>query len=154
MVDWGEFRAGVTETRRYLLSHHEPEEWYRCHCPEVRGRRVRICARCSGIYPGIAAGLLGYLFGPPLLASMAVVAAFPLPALVDWALTSFTDRRGYNAVRTATGALLGYAYGLGLALLLGEWNLAVVGVGVAYGVAAAVLLFYHRTGRSAPAVRP
>ena len=58
MVDAEEFREGVAETRRYLLSHHEPEEFDRCYAPSVRGRRVHLCARCCGVYPGIAAGLL------------------------------------------------------------------------------------------------
>lgn len=146
MVDWAEFREGVTETRGYLLSHHEPHEWYRCYRPVILGRRVRLCARCSGIYPGIVAGVLAYLSGPPSLVSIALVATLPLPALVDWLLTTFTARRGYNAVRTATGLSLGFAYGLGLGLLLGDGDPRVVLVGLAYGVAAAGLLYCHRMG--------
>jgi uncharacterized membrane protein len=147
MVDWSEFRAGLAETRGYLLAHHEPDEWDRCHQPTVLGRRVRLCARCSGVYPGIAAGLLTYVLGPPALASFAVVATLPLPALVDWTVTSFTSRRGYNVVRTATGLLLGYSYGLGLGSVFGDLNPRVILVGIGYAVVAAALLYYHRTGR-------
>lgn len=146
MADRDEFRSGLRETRRYLLSHHEPGEWYRCYQPVVLGRRVRLCARCSGIYPGIAAGLLAYALGPPSLASIVIVASLPLPALVDWTLTTFTQRRGYNPVRTATGLLLGYAYGIGFGLLLGDLDLRVVLVGVGYAVAATALLYCQRTG--------
>lgn len=148
MVDWSEFRAGLAETRGYLLAHHEPDEWYRCHQLVVLGRRVRLCARCSGIYPGIAFGILVYVFGPPVLTSIAIVATLPLPALVDWTVTSFTSRRGYNAVRTATGLGLGYAYGLGLGLVVGDLDPWVILVGAGYAVVAAALLYYQRTVRT------
>ncbi len=61
-----EVRAGLAETRRYLLSHHKPEEWNRCHAVGIPGRKrpLRLCARCSGIYPGIA---LGVAYGMGLL---------------------------------------------------------------------------------------
>lgn len=140
MVDWVELRGGLRETRRYLLAHHEPSEWYRCYAPTVFGRRLHVCARCAGIYPGIAAGLLAYTVGPAWLVDIALVALLPLPALVDWALTSFTERRGYNPVRTVTGGLLGYGYGLGLILFFLGGDMRVPVVGVAYAVLAGALL--------------
>ena len=143
MVDAGEFREGVAETRRYLLSHHEPEEFDRCYAPAVRGRRVRLCARCSGVYPGIAAGLLAVAVGPPALTRVGLVALLPLAALVEWSVTAFTAREGTNVGRTATGALLGYGYGLGLRLLVGG-DLRVLAVGAVYGLAALGLLARHR----------
>lgn len=144
MVDWQAVRAGLAETRRYLLSHHEPAEHYRCYAPVVFGRRVRLCARCSGVYPGILAGLLAVLVGPAALSRFAVVAVLPLPALLEWAATAFTDRRGWNGVRTATGALLGYGYAIGLGRLFLAGDLRVLAVGVGYGLAAAGLLARHR----------
>lgn len=142
-VDRAELREGLAETRRYLFSHHVPEERYRCYAPVVFGRRVHLCARCSGVYPGIVAGLLAPLVAPAPFTTLLVAAVLPLPALVDWALTSLTGRRGYNAVRTATGALLGYGYGLGLRhLLAGDWTVLIVGVG--YAVAAGLLVVADR----------
>ena len=44
-----------------------------------------------------------------------VVALAPVPAMVDWAVTTLGDRRGTNAGRTLTGGLLGVGYGVGLA---------------------------------------
>lgn len=140
MVDWTELRAGLHETRRYLLAHHEPSEWYRCYAPTVFGQRLHICARCVGIYPGIAAGLVAYAFGPVWLLDVAFVALLPLPALGDWVLTSFTDRRGYNPVRTITGGLLGYGYGLGLLLFFLGGDMRVLVIGIVYAVLAGVLL--------------
>lgn len=101
---------------------------------------MHVCARCLGIYPGIAAGVLASLAAPAAFAHVLLVAVLPLPALVDWALTALVERRGYNAIRTTTGALLGYAYGLGLAYLFGEFDVRILVIGVAYAVAAGTLL--------------
>jgi uncharacterized membrane protein len=149
-VDRTELKRGLSETRRYLLSHHEPGEWYRCYRLELFGRTVRLCARCTGIYPGILVGLLvtvgGLIPSPPL----ELVAILPAPALVDWILTTFTDRRGYNVVRTVTGSLLGFAYGTGLGLLLDGPILPLVAIGAFYGVVAASLLFVRERRHENP----
>lgn len=144
MVDTAGIRAALSETRGYLLSHHGPDEHYRCYAPVVLGRPVRLCARCLGIYPGIASGVLAALLGPPALDGLAVVAVLPFPALLDWAATTFTDRRGYNSVRTASGVLLGYAYGVGLVALLGDGDVRILAVGAVYAAVAGVLLVTAR----------
>jgi len=146
MVDWSEFRSGLAETRQYLLSHHEPHDHYRTYLVEIVGRRARLCARCTGVYPGIAAGLLAGLLGGGSFASLLLVALFPLPALLEWTATRFTPRRGYNAVRTATGLLLGYAYGVG-AVRLFDGDLRVLLVGFCYGAVAAILLVIRERRR-------
>lgn len=138
-IDTGELRKGLAETRTYLLAHHLPSEYHRCYSPVVAGRRVHICARCLGIYPGIVAGILASLFGP--WDHLLLVALLPLPALVDWSVTAFSEREGYNPVRTATGALLGCGYGLGVSLLVVESRIGVFGIGVGYAVLAGLLLY-------------
>lgn len=140
-IDRSELRNGLAETRRFLLAHHPPSEFYRCYSPVVRGRQLHVCARCLGIYPGIVAGLLTYFTGPWAVDPLVLVAVLPAPALLDWTLTTVRDRRGHNIVRTATGALLGYGYGLGIALLVFDRALAVLAVGVAYAVVAGALLY-------------
>lgn len=144
MIDRGEVRTALAATRPYVLSHHEPAEWDRCYAPTVGGRRVRLCARCLGIYPGIAAGLLASLVGSSLPTGIAVVAFLPLPALVDWAVTAFTPRRGWNPVRTATGLALGYAYGVGLGSLFLAGDLRVLAIGAVYATVVGVLLSVRR----------
>lgn len=144
-TDWAALRAGLLEgwraTRPYLLSHHRPSEYDRCYALAVGDRTVRLCARCSGIYPGIALGLLLGVRSPAWLPTLAVVALGPLPALLDWARTAGADApSGSNPVRTATGALLGIAYGLGLVALLAGHDWRVLAVGLGYGALAAVLL--------------
>lgn len=135
-----ELRRGLAHTRRYLLSHHEPDEYHRCHRLSVDGRTVYVCARCSGVYPGILAGLalVGTGTAPATWPWLAVVG--PAPALVDWAVTTLTDRRGSNRVRTATGALLGTGYGVAVVWVLTAWPLWLLIVATGYGGVAAVLL--------------
>lgn len=141
MIDRAEFVAGLAASREYLLSHHLPGERYRCYSPRIFGHDVHLCARCSGIYPGIVGGVVAALLAPLAPAtSLWVVATFPVAALVDWAATTFTDRRGTNHVRTATGAMLGYAYGIGLVELFLRGELAVFAIGVGYGIIAVLLL--------------
>lgn len=144
-MDRAELRKGIDETRRYLLSHHPPSEYDRCYAPVVSGRRIHLCARCAGIYPGIVAGLLAFAFAPVAITGVALVAVLPLPALVDW-LATRRARSGSNVVRTATGAALGYGYALGLGHLLVGGDVRVLAISLAYGLVAGLLLVLDRPG--------
>ena len=132
-----EVRAGLARTRRYLLAHHEPGEWDRCHTIRLPGTPVRLCARCSGVYPGIAGGVALALSGTATGLWPWLVALGPLPALVDWAATTLGGREGSNAVRTLTGVTLGAAYGVAVPWLLTAWPLWLVAVAAGYGALAA-----------------
>ena len=144
-----ELAAGLRTTGEYVLSHHEREHWDRCHAVPVPGfdARVRLCARCTGVYPGIAAGVLAAGWGVVPVAALVVVllpAATVVERLAEARPSVAYD--GTNWVRTATGALLGVAYGLGLVGLLLRpatrgW---VVAVGAGYAVVAAALLRNER----------
>lgn len=74
-----------------------------------------------------------------------LVACGPAPALVDWAVTTFTPRRGSNAVRTASGALLGLGYGVAVPWFLTARPLWLLAVAAGYGGVAAALLVRSRT---------
>ena len=140
MLDKTEIKKGFLDTRKYILSHHEPHEYYRCYKIRILGKPVQLCARCTGIYPGIVLGVLaGYwtIFGD---SALSVVALFPLFALIDWFATTFSERRGKNSIRTFTGSLLGCAYGLGLTLLI-RGEIIVVAIGVCYAVVGGVLIW-------------
>lgn len=140
---------GLAETRRYLLSHHEPAHYDRCYVVPFRGRRIRLCARCAGIYPGIGAGVVAAAYagvgGWPLLL---VVAVFPAVALVDWARTAFTGAAGTNPVRTGSGALLGIGYGMGTLEFLTSFDPRLLAIAVVYGSLAAALLTLERRSRT------
>lgn len=144
---WARLRTGLAATRPYLLSHHEPGDYDRCYTVWA-SRNVRLCARCSGIYPGIVLGLLAAWAGAVPSPAVVVVALLPLPALVDWAVTAFGAARGANIVRTTTGALLGFGYAVGVVRVLFARDLGVVTVGLCYGVVAAALLGLERRHES------
>lgn len=139
-LDRSELAKGWDQTRQYLLSHHESDEWDRCYTPRIFGRRVRLCARCLGIYPGILLGLLVTTLLQLPVSHYYLVVLLPLPALVDWTVTSFSAWDGYNAVRTVTGLLLGVGYAVGLVHVVGDADFGVIAVGGIYAIAAAALL--------------
>ncbi|MHB8874272.1 MAG: DUF2085 domain-containing protein [Myxococcaceae bacterium] len=90
----------------FLLSHHHPAEYHRTY----RVGPVRLCARCLGTYPVMALGIaLQFALRAPLThpADPFLALAFTLPALLDWAVGHFRPHAGSNALRTATGVLLG-----------------------------------------------
>lgn len=75
-----------------------------------------------------------------------LVACGPAPALVDWAMTTLTPRRGANAVRTVSGALLGLGYGVAVPWFLTSRPLWLLAVAAGYGGVAAALLVRSRSG--------
>jgi hypothetical protein len=61
-------------------------------------------------------------------------------------VTTFTPRRGDNAVRTASGALLGLGYGVAVPWVLTARPLWLLAVAAGYGGVAAALLARSRVG--------
>ncbi|MFB1481535.1 DUF2085 domain-containing protein [Corallococcus sp. RDP092CA] len=97
----------------FWLSHHHADEYNRTYV--LAG--VRVCARCLGTYPVLAAVFAGLFALKAPLAwewDVPVVLALTLPALVDWAVGRFRPASGSNPVRTLTGVLLGVALGRSL----------------------------------------
>ena len=100
------------------LAHHRRGEVDRCFLlPCGRGRRVARCARCTGVYPALLAALLlqgAFRVGPVGPADWLAALCGVFPALFDWGLHWLGRRRGTNALRLATGAILGLSLGRGL----------------------------------------
>ncbi|TQF11076.1 DUF2085 domain-containing protein [Myxococcus llanfairpwllgwyngyllgogerychwyrndrobwllllantysiliogogogochensis] len=97
----------------FWLSHHHPDEFNRTY----RLGGLRVCARCLGTYPVLMATLVGLFIARAPLGwpwDVPAVLLLTLPALVDWAVGRFRPASGSNAVRTATGVLLGMALGRSL----------------------------------------
>lgn len=125
-----EIKKALGNAREYLLSHHEEEERHRCYT--VFGNKL--CARCTGIYPGIALGLLLNISNP-----VSVVAALPMAATVEKLGESYGADYS-NPFRSFTGLLLGTAYGIGVTELLYGSQAAIIGIGLFYGALALALL--------------
>lgn len=87
-----------------LLSHHTNEEHYRCLLVPTGGRPLRLCARCTGITLGAVVSAAWLLFVGELPTWLALLGC------VDWLLYRFGLWKGLNAVRLASGMLLGLFY--------------------------------------------
>ena len=97
----------------FWLSHHREAEYHRTW---VLGG-VRVCARCLGTYPALAAvlGLLFHLRAPLAWRwDLPLVLGLTLPALLDWCAGRLRPEGGSNAARALTGVLLGAALGRSL----------------------------------------
>lgn len=125
-----ELSKAIEESRKYLLSHHEEEQLHRCY----NILDTHLCSRCTGIYPGIAAGMLLSFSNP-----ISVVAALPAAAVTE-KIGEAKGRKFTNPFRTFTGLLLGIAYGVGLTELLYCSTEVVAGIGLFYAAIGLVLL--------------
>jgi len=143
---------GLRAIRPYVLSHHEPHDWHRCYTVEIprTDSPWRLCARCSGIYPGIALGV--FLSSRGLFpVSIPVIALLPAFAIGERLLERGTDYEGSNPLRTATGLLLGTGYGMGiLAVTDPQTRLGALVVGVAYAGVAVAILATANSGQQRP----
>lgn len=96
---------------RFLLAHHGYFEFDRCLRLKICGTEVFFCARCTGIYLGVAvtaiAAMIGFASPPKNVAPLLLL---PAPAFLDWGLYVTGLRSGTNLVRAASGVLLGVAY--------------------------------------------
>lgn len=151
-----ELKIGFSETFKYALSHHEPTEYYKCFHLKIKGNDIYICSRCLGVYIGILSGLiLGLsLFLDPLI-SLIIMAIFPLLALLDWALSTFTSYKSHNFVRFISGVLLGTAYSSGLLLVLkNRMILSVILIELCYIIIAFIMIRFKFSNQLHGKIRP
>lgn len=93
----------------FLLSHHRDHELHRTW----RLGGLHLCARCLGLYPVLALGLVLQLrFGAPLHweHDFLFVLGLTAPGLWDWSRGVRDPASGSNGLRTLTGVLLGAAF--------------------------------------------
>lgn len=143
---FSETKIALKETSKYILSHHQPEEYYKCYSLNILNKKIHICSRCLGIYAGILIGII--LFRPDtqnLRYYYLLLAVLPLFTLIDWSVSAFKIHRSYNAVRTVFGVLLGISYFIGLIILLKTSpNYYIIGIGLAYSLIAVFLMQKQR----------
>jgi len=105
--------------RLYLFCHGIPER-----CFTIRGQTFPICARCTGLLIGVAAGFLlpatGYL---PSVVAIGLALLLVAPLLVDGFTQLAGLRHSTNSLRIATGA----TGGLGVAFVAEALRLVLLG---------------------------
>jgi uncharacterized membrane protein len=139
-----EFKQAARETSRYLLSHHEPEDYYRCYSFSFFEKKVRLCARCTGIYPGVAAGLAS-VFILDVVLPVFWIALSAVPTFIEKYFTGVKDYEGYNILRSLTGFVLGAGYVNGVVLLARDpLRPLLLGIGLIYILVAAMLILKQR----------
>lgn len=129
-----------------LVSHHLPHRYARTFALPGRGRKIHVCARCTGQVTGLVAFVVVYLLRadlPVLLfvpTTQLVFAVAPLPAAIDWLTQSGGTRESSNPVRLITGACLGLAFADAFALLLTEDWLLLAGSVIVFALYIATIL--------------
>ena len=95
----------------FWLSHHRFADRHACFACGP----LFVCARCLGTYPVLLVVLAYQLkrpFAPPRLdVDPLLLVGLALPAVLDWSLGQLTRWRGHNAIRFASGVLLGGSLG-------------------------------------------
>ncbi len=103
--------ANAVYTAFSYLCHQMPERSF-----HLMGHKLGVCARCTGLYSGFAAGVLLY----PLVRSLRRTDSLPrvwlllacVPITVDFALGFFGIWENTHVSRLVTGAILGAACAL------------------------------------------
>lgn len=110
--------SSITRASRIVsflpLAHHRADQLDHCLLLPLGSRRVALCARCLGLYPSliIVLFLQAFLQSPrPGIMERWLLVAGIFPALLDWGRSWLDHRRGNNAIRVITGALLGISLG-------------------------------------------
>ena len=147
---WGEIVKGITETSKYILSHHTPDKYYKCYILKIGGRSVPFCSRCLGIYSGIFAGFaIHFTTNIDINLYFIALLVLPIPTLIDWSINAFNRHKSYNILRTFFGILLGIAYSFGLIICYLDFpNLMVIAIGIFYALIAGILI-YLKNNRNA-----
>jgi uncharacterized membrane protein len=102
-----EGRALITIAKpiRLVFCHGLPER-----CLKVRGKPMRICARCFGVLIGQTAAVLTvFCLGCPSYWTAAVLL---LPIGIDWSVQRFVGIDSTNLRRFTTGVVGGVGFGL------------------------------------------
>ena len=103
-----------------MISHHPPGRLHRTIGLGFRGKKVYLCARCTGIYSSITGIFITYIVGFrfPLWVYLPLILFLPIPSVIDWFTQSSKLRESRNSIRVGTGLLLGIPAGLFILLII------------------------------------
>ena len=88
---------------RHLYCHQRPERSF-----FLGGYQFLVCARCTGLFLGYAAGLISFLAG--LRLPWQLLLLLGLPCAADGLLQYYTSYESNNGKRVVSGFLFGFAY--------------------------------------------
>lgn len=135
-----ELKKALNRSLPFILSHHTSENYSRCYTLRIPGKNLRLCARCTGIYPGILIGFFIYLQSGT--ASNLLIFLSGMPTLTEKYMTGFKDFEGFNLLRTVTGVLVGAGFIHGVLKIAFEgFKVSTVGIAIFYILAAAWLIY-------------
>jgi uncharacterized membrane protein len=128
-------RDEVKEAIHTLISHHPPSLYGHCIRVTVLGRSVYFCSRCTGIYGGMAVGIVALLFLGVSLSPdwiwfmLALILGFA--TVTDWMTQRLTPRKTRNSVRFISGLMSGL--GLAIVFLLANLVYMLITLGIMMG---------------------
>jgi uncharacterized membrane protein len=115
---------GLSTLCTWAIAHGAAMNWrllFRMLCHGIIARSftlfdvpMPICARCTGIYIGLFAGLVAFMLFPRIeerLARYSMYAA-AVPMAVDGLTQALGLRESFNALRVATGFVAAFAFGI------------------------------------------
>lgn len=136
----------VKEGLHMLLSHHPPSLYGHCLRVSFMGRSIYLCGRCTGIYGGLAIGIIFIvLFNISLTPSwfwFLLSVIFGFSTVVDWMSQRLTPRKTTNHVRAITGFFSGF--GLAIIFLLGDLFYMLVALAIMAGSVGVVGVIENR----------
>jgi len=141
-----EVRLGIRKTSNYILSHHEPNEYYKCYNLNIKNKNIYFCSRCVGIYIGIIVGLI--LNNINLINKenyYLIIILFPIFALIDWSIDAFTEYDNNKFLSSISGIFLGIAYILGVLLFIETFpNYFLILLGTIYSLLTLILIILKK----------
>ena len=118
-----------------LLSHHTPDEYYKCFKLKIGKQEARICTRCFGFFSSVFFALGVFLTLKPQINTVFYLAAcvFFILAYSDWILTKIGLTRSNNRNRFISGISLGLGGAALVYLVLNNFtNMVPYSIGLAF----------------------
>ena len=113
-MDLHDKKEKILSFLQLLISHHQESYYDRTLSLKIRGKKIHLCARCTGIMSSllISSIIMGFLrfflhvsLDPYLSLILAVF--FLIPTLIDWSTQKLEFRESTNSIRIGLGIFLG-----------------------------------------------
>lgn len=137
----------IKESIHTLISHHPPSHYGHCLRVSLRGHSVYFCGRCTGIYGGLALGILILVAVnvrlEPSWAWFFAAVAVGFATVIDWTTQRLTSRKTTVNARAVTGLMSGLS--LAVIFVLADLIYMLVALSVMMGTIGIVSIIESRT---------